>query len=157
MAFKSTAKAEALIRDLKDKLELRIKGTPAGRVDSIREAKDAQGWPLLILSDNSNEAAGQPVIGLRLKGVDAVSKDVFGNSIIAAAPHILEIAWELDGSNKPIPNALDITKIAYEAIKLGTKVQIKQIANGTAVSEASMNAAAVAEEYGWLHWPTKEV
>lgn len=156
MAFKSTAKAEALMRDLKDKLQLRIAGSASGRVDTVREAKDAQGWPMLFLSDNGNEAAGQPVAVLRLKGVDAVSKDVFGNSIVAAAPHALEIAWELDGAN-PEVSVLDITKIAHEAIKMGTKIQIKQIADGTAVSEASMDAAAVAEEYGWLHWPTKEV
>jgi hypothetical protein len=156
MAFKSTAKAEALMRDLKDKLELRIANAGSGRVDSIREAKDAQGWPMLILSDNANEAAGQPVIGLRLKGVSAVSKDVFGNDIIAAAPHALEIAWELNASN-PRPSVLDITLVSYEAMKMGTKVQIKQIADGTAVSEASLDATAAAQELGWLHFPTKEV
>lgn len=157
MAFKSTAKAEALMRDLKDKLAIRVKGAASGRVDTIRELKDAQGWPMLILSDNGNEAAGQPVIGLRLKGVDAVSKDVLGMDIVAAAPHALEIAWELDANAKPTPSQLDIAKICFEAIKMGTKLQVKQIANGSAVSEANMDSAAVAEEYGWLHWPTKDV
>lgn len=157
MGFKSTSKAEALIRDLKEKLDLRVKGSGAGRVDGSRELRDSDAWPALILSRAGNEAAGQPVIGLRIKGVDAVSKDIFGGSITAAAPHIAEIAYELDGTGKPRPSALDLAKVMFEYVRLGCRIQVKQLASGTAVTLANMDAAAAAEDIDWLQWPTKGV
>jgi hypothetical protein len=156
MSFKSTAKAEALARDLAEKLKLRIAGSASGRVDTLRQVKDAAGWPVIFLSDNGNEAAGQPVIALRIKGVDAVSKDILGNSIVAAAPHALEVAYELDGTEAE-PSRLDLLKVMFEALKLGTKLQVKEIADGTAVTIANMDAASVDEESDWLYWPTKGV
>ena len=156
MALKSTAKAEALARDLAEKLEIRLAGAASGRVDTVRQAKDADGWPVLVLSDGGNEAAGQPVIALRIKGEDAVSKDIFGNSIVAAAPHALEIGYELDGTEAE-PSRLDLVKVLFEAVKLGCKVKVKQIADGTAVTISNLDAAAVAEEHDWLYWPTKGV
>ena len=156
MALKSTSKAEAMSRDLADKLALRIAGAGAGRVDTLRQAKDSDGWPVLFLSKSGNEAAGQPVMAIRIKGVDAVSKDIFGNSITAAAPHIAEVAYELDGTEAE-PNRKDICKVLFELVKLGTKLQVKEIADGTAVTVANMDAAAAAEEYDLLYWPTKGV
>lgn len=156
MGLKSTAKAESLARDLAEKLTLRTAGAASGRVDTVRQIKDTNGWPVIILSDGGNEAAGQPVIALRIKGEDAVSKDIFGNAITAASPHDLEFAYELD-STEAEPSRLDIAKVLFEAVKLGCKVVVKQIADGTAVSIASMDATAAAEELDNLYWPTKGV
>lgn len=156
MALKSTSKAEAMARDLADKLALRIAGAGAGRVDTLRKAKDSDGWPVLFLSKSGNEAAGQPVIAIRIKGADAVSKDIFGNSITAAAPHNAEMAYELDGTEAE-PNRKDICKALFELIKLGMKLQVKEIADGTAVTVANMDAASATEEYDLLYWPTKGV
>lgn len=152
MALKSTAKAEALMRDLSEKLALRIKANAAGRVNVVRQSKDANGWPIIFMSRNSNEAAGQPVIAIRIKGQDAVSKDILGNSITAAAPHIMEVAYETGFAVR-----LDLTQVCFEAFKLGTKVQINEIVAATAVTEASLNASAVEDEYDNLYWPTKSV
>lgn len=152
MAFKSTSKAENMSRKLAEDIALRIKGAAAGRVNSVRQAKDANGWPMLFISRNGNEAAGQPVIALRIAGQDAVSKDILGNQIIAAAPHIMELAYELS-----FPVRADIIKVCYDAVKLGTKMQLKEIAAATAVTEASMNAAAVVDEEDGLYWPSKGV
>lgn len=152
MAFKSTAKAEAMSRDLAEKLALKIKANGAGRVNSVRQAKDANGWPMLFMSRNANEAAGQPVIAIRIKGQDAVSKDILGNSITAAAPHIMEVAYETGFAVR-----LDLTQIAFEAFKLGTKVQIKEIAAATAVTEVSIDADSASDEYDQLYWPSKGV
>lgn len=152
--MKSTAKAEALIRDLKDKLAKRFEGSST--IDTVREAKDSQGWPLLVMSDAGNEAAGQPVIAIRIRAVDMVSKDVFGNSTTAYAPHKLEIAYELDGANIE-PSRTDLLTAEYEAIKTGVAIELKEIADGTAVTAASMDAASATLELEDLYWPTKSV
>ena len=157
MALKSTSKAEAMARDLSDKLALRIAGSAAGRVDTLRKAKDTNGWPVMFLSKTGNEAAGQPVIAIRISGADAVSKDIFGNAITAAAPHIAEIAYELTASGKSTPNQKDLSKILWELNQLGMKEQVKETANTVAVTIANMDATAAAEEYDSLYWPNKGV
>ena len=153
---KSTAKAEALLRDVADKLSKRFPASAAG-INTVRLAKDANGWPMIFLSHNANEAEAQPVIALRCMAVDAVSKDVFGNALTAYAPHALEVAYELAAANDPIPTDADILTAEYEAIKTGVKIQLKEIANGSAVTEANMNAASPSIELDDLYWPTKGV
>lgn len=149
--MKSTAKAIALFRDIADKLNVRL---GAGRV---RAASDANGWPMLFVSVAGNEAESHSVIALRCSAVDAVSKDVFGNALTAFAPHALEVAYELDANGKPIPASADLIVCEREAILTGVKVQLKEIANGTAVTEAAMNAAAPVIELEDLYWPAKGV
>lgn len=154
--MKSTAKAQAQARELKEKLERRFKGSAT--IDSVRQANDAQGWPLLICSDGGSEAAGSAVIAIRIKAQDAVSKDVFGNDLVAFAPHTIEVAHELDANGKQTPSQLDMAKAMQEVSKIGMKIDIKEIANATAVSEASMNAAAVALSLEVeTQWPTKGI
>lgn len=153
--MKSTAKSEALLRDVADKLNVRFAGSAT--MDTVRHAKDANGWPMLICSKSGNEAAGQPVIALRIQGIDMVSKDIFGNSTTAYAPHALEVAMELTATDNAIPTDADILKVEFEAIKTGCKIQLKELANGTAVTEANMNAAVPSVEIEDLYWPTKGV
>ena len=154
MAIKNLAKADALMRDLKEKLDLRIAGSAS--IDGSREARDSEGFSFLMLSDGGNEAAGQPVIFIRIKQIDAVSKDIFGNALNAYAPHVCELAYELDGTEAE-PSRKDLAKVMWELAKLGVKIEIKEIADGTAVSAAAVDAAAAAEELDWLNWPTKGV
>lgn len=156
MAIKNLAKAEALIRQLAEDLTIRTAGAAAGRVDRVREAKDSEGYPFLVLSDNGNEAAGQPVIFIRIKQIDAVSKDIFGNDLKAYAPHVCELAYELD-TTEAEPSRLDIAMVMFELAKLGVKIEVKEIADGTAVTAASVDADAASLELDWLRWPTKGV
>lgn len=149
--MKSTAKAQACLRDLADKLRLRFPSK------TVREAKDANAWPMLFVSDSGNEAAGQSVIAIRMSAADAVSKDVFGNQLTAFAPHLVEVAWELTAANNPIPTDADIFVALREIFAIGARTQLKEIANATAVTEASMNAAAVAADVEDLYWLTKSV
>lgn len=153
--MKSLAKADALLRDVADKLKVRYAGSAT--IDTVRAARDAAGWPMLFLSDAGNEVAGQAVIALRVKAVDMVSKDVFGNDLVAFAPHTLEIAYELTAADNAIPVNADILKAEFEAIKTGVKIQLKELANGTAVTAANMDAATAAVEIEELYWPTKGV
>lgn len=149
--MKSTAKSDASLRDLADKLQLRFP------TKTVRQARDANAWPMLIVSATGSEAAGQSVIAIRMSSVNAVSKDVFGNDLIAFAPHIVEVAYELTAADNPIPSDADLFKVEYEVFKIGARTQLKEIANGTAVSATSMDAAAVAADVEDLNWPTKSV
>lgn len=153
--MKSLAKADALLRDAADKL--RVRYAASATIDTVRAARDSNGWPMLFLSDGGVESAGAAVIALRIKGVDAVSKDVFGNQLDAFAPHSLEVAYELTAANNPIPIDTDILISEYEAIKTGVKIQLKELANGTAVTAANMDAATASIELDDLYWPTKSV
>lgn len=149
--MKSSAKAEALVRDLVDKLSKRFP------TKTVRQATDSAGWPMIFVSNSGNEAAGQSVQAIRISAADAVSKDVFGNALVAFAPHTLEHAWELTATDNPIPTDADIYTVAWEVAKLGVKTQLKEIANGTAVTATNMDSAAVAVELDDLNWPTKGV
>lgn len=153
--MKSTAKAIALARDLADKLAKRYAGSAT--IDTVRQAFDANGWPMIFCSDGGVETAGNPVIALRISNPDAVSKDIFGSQTNAYAPHILEMAYELAAANNPIPSDADIFKSAFESIKVGARWQVKELANGTAVTEANIDAASPAVDLEDLYWPTKSV
>lgn len=152
MAIKNIAKAEALVRELKERLELRLAGS--ARIDTVREARDSDGYPALFLSDGGTEAAGNPVIAIRIKQTDMVSKDVFGNDAKAYAPHVCEVAYEKDGTEAE-PDRKDIEIAMWEIARNGVKVQVKEIADGTAVTLAAMDAAAAALELDDLRWPNK--
>lgn len=154
--MKSTAKAEALLRDVADKLKVRFPAGAAG-LNTVRADKDSNGWPMLFLSHNGNEAEAQPVIAIRIQAQDAVSKDVFGNALTAFAPHVLDLAYELAAANKPECSLADLAVAKFEATKTGVRFQEKAIANGTAVSAAAMDAAAAIADIEELYWPTKSV
>ena len=155
MALKSTAKAEATFRDLKERLALRVAGS--ARIDTVRADKDANGWPMLVLSDGGVETAGNPVVALRMKAADAVSKDIFGNDLAAFAPHEIEVAYELD-STEAEPDRKDLAIVYQEVAKIGAKIVVKEVADATAVSEASLNATAAALELeADIQWPTKGI
>lgn len=154
--MQSTAKAIALARDLADKLAKRYAG--GAGLNTVRQAFDANGWPMIFISNASaGEGEGNAVVLIRIKNVDAVSKDVFGNQTFAYAPHTLELAYELAAANKPEPTLADLASAEFEAIKTGIRYQLKEIANGSAVTEANLNAASVAADLEELYWPTKSV
>lgn len=131
--MKSTAKAEAIARDLKEKLEF--------RGFSIAESKDANGWPKLTL--NTDEAS------IRFEAEDAVSKDVFGNDLVAFAPHKVEFASRNDAMS-----TLIVSKIMTELIKIGTnKAVVKTHATVLATAEA-----AAGDEIAFdIQWPGKGI
>jgi len=155
--MQSTSKADALIRRLQDDLSKRYSAAGGSALDTVRLSRDAAGWPMLFASVGGNEAAGQPVLAIRIRNVDMVSKDVFGGDTSAYAPHTLELAYELAAVAGPIPAAADLAAGQFESVKTGCRWQLKEIANGTAVDEASMDAASPAADLEELYWPTKSV
>lgn len=151
--LESTTTAKGWARDLSDKLSIRFKSVSG--LNTVRQVLDANDWPMLFCSHNGNEAAGQPVIAIRIMGVNVGAQDIFGNATIPFAPHVAQIACEQDVNGKPTPANSDIMSVCYEVSKLGTKIADLEIAHNTAVSEASMNAASPAVTLDSLQFPGK--
>jgi hypothetical protein len=121
--MKSVAKAEAWMRDLKEKLEF--------RGFTVVESKDSNGWPKLTL--DTDEAS------LKIVAEDAVSKDAFGNDLIAATPHKIYFASRDDAMT-----TLKVSKIQSEVIKLGINIMIVQThATVLATAEAAAGTEVV--------------
>lgn len=130
---KSTAKAEALARDLKERL--------VKRGFSISESKSAEGFPKLTI--NTDEAS------ILIEGEDAVSKDIFGNSNYSFAPHKLSFASRNDAMS-----TLIVSKILVEIYKMGVeKTIVKTHATVLATAEAAAGDAIIFDQA----WPTKGV
>lgn len=142
-------------RDLIDRLNVRLKNN-AG-LNTVREALDENGAPLIFISHNASEAEGQPVVLVRMQQVDAVSKDVFGNSLLAYTPSISSLSYELDTHGKPLPAEADLDQIKWELFAFGMRYQLIEIANGSAVTEANSNATSPSLDIDQLYWPTKGV
>ena len=131
--MKSIAKADALARGLKERLQF--------RGFTVSESRDAEGWPKLTL--NSNEAS------LLIIAADAVSKDIFNNSLVAFAPHRIEFASRNDAMD-----TLKVSKIELEVIKCGIeKMVVKTHATVLATAEAAAGDALVFD----VQWPTKGI
>lgn len=131
--MKSTAKAIALSRDLKDRLEFR------GFV--VSESKDSEGWPKLSI--NTDEAS------IKIFGADQISKDILGNDLVAFSPHNLDFASRADAMD-----VVKTSKILLEVIKMGVeKTIVKTNATVLATAEASVGEALVFD----VQWPTKGI
>jgi hypothetical protein len=128
---KSTAKAEALARDLKDRLEL--------RGFTVAEEKIAGGWPRLVI--DTDQAS------VEIEGTDAVSKDVFGNTNLSFAPHDARFA-SADAQSKQ-----DFSKIYTEIAKTG--IEKTTVKNGATLAAAE--ATAGEEVIADVRWPTKGI
>lgn len=155
----SNAKANALVRDLGDKLSKRLafNGTSVNTVaQGSWTDSDGQVWPNLFISQNGNVAEGQPVIYIQISGQDMISKDVFGNHTEAYAPHVAQLGYELGAAgNETLPSHADIAACMFELVKTGVHFQLKEIANGSPVTAAAINAAAAVADEDELYWPTK--
>jgi len=151
----STQKPIAFMRDLSDHLAKRFPASAAG-LNSIRQAFDANGMPEIFISHNGNEAAGQPVVLVKISQIDMVSKDVFGNSLLAYTPLLLQVNYELGAAgNQTYVSHADLAVVSFEAIKTGIRFQKSENANGTAVTDANLATATVIADLDELYWPTK--
>ncbi len=131
--MKSLAKANALSRGLKERLQF--------RGYTVAESRDANGWPVLTL--NTDEAS------LTIIGADAVSKDIFGNALVAFAPHRIEFA-----SRDNAMTSLKVAQIETEIVKCGIEKQnVKTHATVLATAQASAGTDVNFD----LQWPTKGV
>lgn len=131
--------AVGVARDLADDFRMRFAGSST--IDTVRQSQDSAGWPVLFLSDGGNEAAGQPVIALRLKNINVGASDIFGNASLPFTPTQCEFAFELNGAGRPFPSTADFSIVLAQVARTGVIIAEEAIANGTAVTVAAMDAA----------------
>jgi len=129
---KSTAKAEAVVRDLKDRL--------AFRGYSSTESKTAEGNPKLTVGSDAS---------IEIVQADAVSKDIFGNDLLAFAPHQATLAIDEAIAYKKLAEVIaELSKVAID------KTLLKTSATDLATAEAIADASADAISWD-VRWPTK--
>lgn len=158
----SNAKAVALLRDLGNKLQIRFQNNTG--VNTLAQgwtAPDAAGaiWPYILLYNaTAGLATGNPVIYIAIKGVDAVSKDIFGNDTDSYAPHKLLFGYELGAAgNETWASHSDLVTAEFESIKTGVALNLIEVANGAGVTDTTVEAATPVVILDELYWPTKLV
>ena len=146
-------------RDLSDRLSLRF--TNGAGLNFVRQSSTTSaslagaGWPLLFISHNGVETEGSPVVGIRITDVNVGAIDIFGNPTLPFTPTQCEIAYELTSAGAPEVAIGDLLVIALEVSRTGMVQIIETIANGTAVTESSMNSATVIENLKDIDWGFK--
>ena len=131
---KSISKADALQRDLKERLEF--------RGFSVSESRDSEGWKKLTI--NTDEAS------IRIEAEDMVSTDIFGNPNVAFAPHFMDFSSRDDAMS-----TAKVSKILVEVYKMGvSKTNIKTHATVLATAEAAAPSEVI--EYD-VQWRTKGI
>jgi hypothetical protein len=154
----SNAKAVALLRDLGNKLQIRLANNSGLNTVTQGFYTDANGavWPYILVSNaSSGTGEGQPVVYIEISDVNAVSKDIFGGNLYAYAPSLLQFSYELASGGAPIPTRTDVLTCEFEAIKTGVQLALVELPNGTAVTPANVNAATPVITLDELYWPTK--
>ena len=126
----STAKSEAVARDLKESLEK--------RGFAVVESKLAKGRKLSLDSDQMT---------IRIEAKDAVSADIFGNPVDAFTPH--EVKFAIDNATA---THSEVAKAMMELAKQGFGLKIGE---GATIGAAETAADAANEEAHNVHWPTK--
>jgi len=143
--MKSLAKAENTSRNLQEMLSFRIKSLSG--LDKVVETRDSDGWPILTVSNAAGTVtAGAKCLLIKIKGVDMVSKDIFGNADTAFTPHIIEVAQEEDALTSS-----EFATMFLEIAKIGMRIQLKTSA---ALAAASF-ATAVSADLDDILYPTK--
>lgn len=145
--------AVGLARDLADRLSLRF--TNNSGLNTIAQSQDANGYPILVATHNGNAAEGQPVVWIRLTNINVGAIDIFGNSTLPFTPTLCQIAYELTSGGAPEPSVADFSTCLFEIARTGCVVAEYAIANGTAVSEASVNAASPIQTLKDIDWGFK--
>lgn len=127
----STAKSEAVARDLKEALEK--------RGFAVEESQLAKGKKLSIDSDKMT---------IRIEAKDAVSKDVFGNDLDAFTPHEVKFAIDSTGGASHV----EVAKVMMDLGKQGFALKIGE---GADIATAEAAADAAEEQRHAAQWPTK--
>jgi hypothetical protein len=159
--------AVGIARDLSDRLNLRLDNQTGGSaLNSVRQSQDEWGYPILVVSHGGVESESNPVIWIRITNLFEQSGspeaspagspiDIFGNATLPFTPTVCQIAYELNVSGAPIPSAQDYSTCLFEISRTGMVVQQYAIANGTAVTEAAVNAASPVQTLKDIDWGFK--
>lgn len=158
--MQNTFKPQAVLRDLNQNLLLRYQYNSAngvGALNTVALGADANSWPTAVYSVGGNVAEGQPVVAIIIQGYQVPAPDEFGNTQYAYAPQKLLLGYELSGGGAPLPAVTDLFAALFESTNTGVAVYQIALPNGTAVTAANINAAAVTQELNNTWWPNKGV
>ena len=151
-------------RDLTDRLKLRLcNQTAGGALNTVTQSQDENGYPIIVVTNAADGAGeGEPVVWIRLAnlfensaGANGAPIDIFGNATLPFTPTVAQIAYELTSGGAPIPTTADYSTCLFEIARTGTVVQEYAIANGTAVTEAAVNAASPVQTLKDIDWGFK--
>jgi hypothetical protein len=142
----STQKEIRQLKPLSELLNFRFSNAITGAASF-----DANGNPEYLFS-NGTPVSGGKVFLIKIVQQDAVSKDIFGNSMLAYTPHIFQIAYEVGSAF----GLADMATLMLEVGKLGYKVEVYAQPTGAIPSDASIITAnqVASLEYDLL-FPTK--
>lgn len=155
--------AVGLARDLADRLNLRLNNQTGGSaLNAVAQSQDELGYPILVVTHGGSAVEGAPVVWIRLTNLfeypangDGHPMDVFGNASMPFSPTLCQIAYELSSGGAPIPSTSDFSTCLFEIARTGVVVQEYAIANGTAVTEAAVNAASPILQLKDIDWGFK--
>jgi hypothetical protein len=159
--------AVGIARDLADRLNLRLDNQTGGSaLNFVRQTQDEWGFPIIVVSHAGVESESNPVIWIRLTNLFEQSGspeaspagapiDIFGNATLPFSPTVCQFAYELNGAGAPIPSTQDYSTCFAEIAKVNPVIQQYAIANGTAVTEAAVNAASPVQTIKDIDWAFK--
>ena len=125
----SKAKSQAMAREMKSALEK--------RGFSVVESDLAKGKKLVLSA----------CISIRIEAKDAVSKDIFGNSVDSFAPHEVKLA---------IDNAVAThSQVAKAMMELGKQGVALKIGEDDSLADAEIAADSAEEQRHNMMWPTR--
>ena len=125
----SKAKSQAMAREMKSALEK--------RGFSVVESDLAKGKKLVL----------NACISIRIEAKDAVSKDIFGNSVDSFAPHEVKLA---------IDNAVAThSQVAKAMMELGKQGVSLKIGEDATLAAAETAADSAEEQRHNMMWPTR--
>jgi hypothetical protein len=149
----TTAKAVAIMRELKDKVSKRVAATMSYAVSSA----DASDNPVLTLSYDATPATGEKVVVLRVRPITWTSKDVMGNADTMFTPNYVDVCTEANyaATNDNIADILtpaELLPVIGECIQTGCMVNWYVSPNGTVPATAQMTTAQLGATYQALYF-----
>ena len=124
-------KSEAMMRGLKDKLELR------SFASNIAQSEDSQGFPILELNDGS-PATGELAYVIRIRELQRTDAgvDIFQNTQTIFTPHVIELVYEDDAANRTSA----LTVLMKELSDIGAIIEIYENTSSNAAEAGDIDA-----------------
>jgi hypothetical protein len=149
----TTAKAGAIMRELKNKLTLQVATAMPYAVSSA----DSSDNPVLTLSVDATPTATHKVVVIRCQPISWSAKDILGNASTMYTPHYIDVCTEAnyaattDGVADILTPA-DLLPVLAECVKTGCIVRWYVSPYNTVPATAQMTSAQLGATYSPLYF-----